>query len=129
MTCYLRSQDEEIDLVPLEEFLRDAPESLSAKKSVGGIPLNFYIFNGVCVGFYLVTFDLFKGKEHDAHQLQKARLEWELQQRRQLAELCNQMQSQKESVAKDIEKQQQHLDNLTPMLRNILLVRYYVLLF
>lgn len=90
-----KSQDEEIDLVPLNEFLRDAPESLTeaAKKS---------------------------RKEHDAHQLQKARLEWELTQRRELSEMCKQMHSQKETVTKDIEKQQQHLDNLAPMLRNIL---------
>ncbi|XP_034239809.1 THO complex subunit 5 homolog [Thrips palmi] len=92
-----KSQDENIDLVPIEEFMRDAPEALKAsapsKKS---------------------------SKEHDAHQLQKARLEWELTQRRELAEMCKQMHSQKETVAKDIEKQQQHLDNLAPMLRNIL---------
>ena len=84
-----KSQDEDIDLVPIEEFLKDAPASV--KKS-----------------------------ENDAHQLQKARLEWELQQRKQLAELCKQIHEEKEKVAKDIEKQQLHLDNLSPMLRNIL---------
>lgn len=61
-------------------------------------------------------------KEHDAHQLQKARLEWELLQRRQLSEMCKQMYGEKEKVATDIEKQQQHLDNLAPMLRSVLQV-------
>lgn len=86
-----KSRDEEITLVPLEEFLRDAPASV--RKAVKG---------------------------QDAHQLQKARLEWELCQRKQLAETCQKMHGEKETVAKDIEKTQQNLENLAPMLRNIL---------
>jgi len=60
----------------------------------------------------------------DDHQLQKARLEWELEQRRALAESCKELHSQKATVARDIEKEQQHLENLAPMLRAILEVKY-----
>ncbi|KAE8748894.1 hypothetical protein FOCC_FOCC004299 [Frankliniella occidentalis] len=87
-----KSLDETIELVPLPEFLRDAPESL--KKAAKD--------------------------QDDPHQLQKARLEWELQQRRQLSEKLKETHEEKDKVAKDIEKQQQNLEELGPLLRKIL---------
>ncbi|KAK3919163.1 THO complex subunit 5-like protein [Frankliniella fusca] len=87
-----KSLDETIDLVPLNEFLRDAPDSLTKAAK----------------------------DQEDPHQLQKARLEWELQQRRQLSEKLKETHEEKDKVAKDIEKQQQNLEELGPLLRKIL---------
>lgn len=87
-----KSKDEEIDLVPVEEFYKEAPESLLRPD---------------------VT-------QHDAHQLKLARLEWELEQRKQLAVMCQKLQAAKETVAKEIQSKRERLDNLTPRLKSIL---------
>jgi THO complex subunit 5 len=87
-----KSKDEEIDLVPVEEFYKEAPESLSRPD---------------------VT-------QHDTHQLKLARLEWELEQRKQLAVMCQKLQAAKETVAKEIQSKRERLDNLTPRLKSIL---------
>jgi len=58
--------------------------------------------------------------QHDAHQLKLARLEWELEQRKQLAVMCQKLQGAKETVAKEIQSKRERLDNLTPRLKSIL---------
>lgn len=67
-----RSADEKIDLVPFEEFLKNAPESSTSK------------------------FKDFDSNDHEqAHSLRLARLEWELTQRKDLAEQCKVMDEEK----------------------------------
>ncbi|KAJ9596915.1 hypothetical protein L9F63_012040 [Diploptera punctata] len=87
-----KSKDEEIDLVPVEDFYKEAPQSLSRPD---------------------VT-------ENDSHQLKLARLEWELEQRKQLAAMCHKLQAAKETVAKEIQTKRERLENLTPRLKSIL---------
>ncbi|XP_034938502.1 THO complex subunit 5 homolog [Chelonus insularis] len=87
-----KSKDELIELVPIEEFYKEAPESISQPN---------------------IT-------KNDAHKLRLARLEWELTQRKQLASLCDELTENKKSVAQNIESKQQRLDNLGPQLRIIL---------
>lgn len=70
-----RSADEKIDLVPFEEFLKHAPESSTSK------------------------FKDFDPNDHEqAHALRLARLEWELTQRKDLAEQCKVMDEEKMKV-------------------------------
>lgn len=70
-----RSADEKIDLVPFEEFLKHAPESSTSK------------------------FKDFDPNDHEqAHCLRLARLEWELTQRKDLAEQCKVMDEEKMKV-------------------------------
>ncbi|XP_008559444.1 THO complex subunit 5 homolog [Microplitis demolitor] len=91
--CFqFKSKDELIELVPEEEFYKEAPESVSQPE---------------------IT-------KEDPHKLRLARLEWELTQRKQLASLCDQLTESKKSVAESIETKQQRLDNLGPQLRSIL---------
>ncbi|XP_063225197.1 THO complex subunit 5 homolog [Bacillus rossius redtenbacheri] len=87
-----KSKDEEIELVSEEEFYRDAPPALTRRE---------------------VT-------EQDGHQLKLARLEWELEQRKQLAALCNKLNLEKDAVGKDIHRKRERLDSLAPQLRTIL---------
>uniref|UniRef100_A0A1B6MH52 THO complex subunit 5 homolog n=1 Tax=Graphocephala atropunctata TaxID=36148 RepID=A0A1B6MH52_9HEMI len=89
-----KSKDEEIDLVAVEEFYSQAPEAIS-RPSVTRV---------------------------DTHQQQLARLEWELKQRKQLALLCQDLQTEKEKVASEISRKQSQLDNLAPMLKEVLMV-------
>lgn len=56
----------------------------------------------------------------DEHQLQLARLEWELRQRRELAAACNDLVSSKERVAAAIAAARSRLDALVPHLRDVL---------
>lgn len=58
--------------------------------------------------------------QNNPHQLKLARLEWELEQRKQLAVMCQKLQAAKETVAKEIQSKRERLDNLTPRLRSIL---------
>ncbi|PSN46673.1 THO complex subunit 5 [Blattella germanica] len=58
--------------------------------------------------------------QKDSHQLKLARLEWELEQRKQLAALCQKLQAAKETVAKEIQTKRERLENLTPRLKSIL---------
>ncbi|CAG9786801.1 unnamed protein product [Diatraea saccharalis] len=87
-----KSKDEEIELVPLEDFYKDAPEEISRPE---------------------VT-------KTDEHQLQLARLEWELQQRRDLAGACSELVASKERVAAAIAAARSRLDALAPHLRDVL---------
>jgi THO complex subunit 5 len=63
---------------------------------------------------------------HDSHQLKLARLEWELEQRKQLAVMCQKLQAAKETVAKEIQSKRERLDNLTPRLKSILEVCFLI---
>lgn len=56
----------------------------------------------------------------DEHQLQLARLEWELRQRRELSSACNELVSSKERVAAAIAAARSRLDALVPHLRDVL---------
>lgn len=87
-----KSKDEEIELVSVEQFYKEAPESISRPD---------------------IT-------QSDTHQLKLARLEWELKQRKQLAALCHELQAEKEKVSAEIQKKQTHLDNLAPVLKEVL---------
>nr|CAD7261591.1 unnamed protein product [Timema shepardi] len=87
-----KSIDEEIELVTVEEFYKEAPATLSRPE---------------------VT-------QTNPHQLKLARLEWELEQRKQLSALCSKLQTAKEMVGKEIQTKKERLDNLTPRLKSIL---------
>ncbi|GBP85219.1 THO complex subunit 5 homolog [Eumeta japonica] len=87
-----KSKDEEIELVSLEEFYKQAPSEISRS-------------------------DITK---KDEHQLQLARLEWELRQRRELAGTCNELLASKERVAAAIAAARSRLDALSPHLRDLL---------
>lgn len=56
----------------------------------------------------------------DEHQLQLARLEWELRQRRELAGACSELVASKERVAAAIAAARSRLDALAPHLRDVL---------
>ncbi|KAJ2949172.1 hypothetical protein O0L34_g6113 [Tuta absoluta] len=86
-----KSKDEEIELVPLEDFYKDAPAEITQPE---------------------VT--------KDEHQLQLARLDWELRQRRELAGACNELVASKERVAAAIAAARSRLDALAPHLRDVL---------
>ncbi|KAI5719144.1 hypothetical protein M8J76_005784 [Diaphorina citri] len=89
-----KSKDEDIDLVDEETFFKDAPESISRPE---------------------VT-------KEDPHQLKLARLEWELKQRKELADECSLVERENESVAANINKKRGQLDNLAPLLKQLLSV-------
>ena len=58
----------------------------------------------------------------DEHQLKLARLEWELKQRKVLAEESRQLENKKEETSVEIRKTKGRLENLVPMIKNILVV-------
>ncbi|XP_014367181.2 THO complex subunit 5 homolog [Papilio machaon] len=87
-----KSKDEEIELVSLEDFYKEAPEDISRPE---------------------IT-------KNDEHQLQLARLEWELRQRRELAGACNELVSSKERVSAAIAAARSRLVALAPHLRDVL---------
>lgn len=87
-----KSQDEEIDLISVDEFYAQAPEAISRPKKT----------------------------ESDEHARRLARLEWELQQRKQLSAMCTELQTAKEKVAKEIESKTSRLDSLAPSLDALL---------
>ncbi|XP_072949391.1 THO complex subunit 5 homolog [Epargyreus clarus] len=87
-----KSKDEEIELVPVEDFYKDAPADVSRPE---------------------IT-------KTDEHQLQLARLEWELQQRRELAGACSELVASKERVAAAIAAARSRLDALAPHLKEVL---------
>ncbi|KAH9629461.1 hypothetical protein HF086_015791 [Spodoptera exigua] len=87
-----KSKDEEIELVSLEDFFTNAPPEISRPELT----------------------------KTDEHQLQLARLEWELRQRRELAAACNELISSKERVAAAIAAARSRLDALVPHLRDVL---------
>uniref|UniRef100_A0A8D9DV57 THO complex subunit 5 homolog n=2 Tax=Cacopsylla melanoneura TaxID=428564 RepID=A0A8D9DV57_9HEMI len=89
-----KSKDEDIDLVDEESFFKDAPEEIARPE---------------------IT-------KSDPHQLKLSRLEWELKQRKELADQCNQVERENESVAGNINKKRGQLDNLAPLLKQLLSV-------
>uniref|UniRef100_A0A6P7GLF6 THO complex subunit 5 homolog n=1 Tax=Diabrotica virgifera virgifera TaxID=50390 RepID=A0A6P7GLF6_DIAVI len=92
-----RSKDEDIELVPFEEFMREAPESLSSKFS---------------------SYD--PDDREQQHSLRLARLEWELTQRKNLAQLCKAFLEQKKKLSEDLLLRKDKLTALTPLLVNVI---------
>ncbi|XP_058120526.1 THO complex subunit 5 homolog [Anopheles ziemanni] len=91
--CYLfKSQDEEIELVPVEEFYERAPETVSRPDHT----------------------------KTDEHIRRIARLEWELQQRKELDAQLKKLQTLKDAVQKDIVSKTERLESLGPRLRELL---------
>uniref|UniRef100_A0A3B5MGE4 THO complex 5 n=1 Tax=Xiphophorus couchianus TaxID=32473 RepID=A0A3B5MGE4_9TELE len=87
-----KSKHEEIDLVSEEEFFQDAPPEISRPSLT----------------------------KNDPHQLTLARLDWELEQRKRLAEKYEESQSTKEKIQKTIEVKKEHLISLQPGLNAIM---------
>ncbi|KAL8560659.1 hypothetical protein ACOMHN_052675 [Nucella lapillus] len=87
-----KSKHEEIELVPTEDFYSDAPEDVSRQEVTGS----------------------------DPHQQMLARLEWELEQRKQLAGKLKEAQTSREKISQEIQKKEDYLDTLQPKLSSIL---------
>lgn len=87
-----KSQHEEIELVSEQEFFQEAPEEISRPH---------------------ITRD-------DQHQLTLARLDWELEQRKRLAEQYKTSLTSKEKIQKAIEQKKEYLSSLQPGLQNIM---------
>lgn len=85
-----KSEDEAIELVPIEEFMSKAPEE-SRKSEV----------------------------LDDKHSLRMARLEFELQQRKEYASQCKELEKNKEEIAQKIVSVRENLDSLEPCLINV----------
>lgn len=81
-----KSHDEDIDLVSESEFYAQAPKSISRPEKTEG----------------------------DEHARRLARLEWELQQRKELSVMCKELQAAKEKVAQEIESKTSRLESLVP---------------
>lgn len=93
--CFqFKSQDEQIELVDEEQFYADAPAEISRPDKT----------------------------RDDEHARRLARLDWELQQRKELAVLCQQLEKQKQLAAQHIETKTQRLDSLAPCLDALLKV-------
>ncbi|KAM5200330.1 THO complex subunit 5 isoform 2-T2 [Hipposideros larvatus] len=87
-----KSKHEEIDLVSLEEFYKEAPVDISKAEVTMG----------------------------DPHQQTLARLDWELEQRKRLAEKYRESLSNKEKILKEIEVKKEYLSSLQPRLNSIM---------
>ncbi|XP_037502947.2 THO complex subunit 5 homolog, partial [Rhipicephalus sanguineus] len=87
-----RSRDEEIDLVPVEEFRREAPAEVLKK-------------------------DL---TDADPHQLTLARLQWELVQRKELSQKLRGLESLREQYDREIERKRECLSGIQPTLQAVL---------
>uniref|UniRef100_A0A3Q3X5Y1 THO complex 5 n=1 Tax=Mola mola TaxID=94237 RepID=A0A3Q3X5Y1_MOLML len=87
-----KSKHEEIDLVSEEEFYKEAPQEISRPHFT----------------------------KNDLHQLTLARLDWELEQRKRLAEKYKESQATKEKIHESIEVIKQHLNSLKPGLNDIM---------
>ncbi|XP_075889319.1 THO complex subunit 5 homolog [Nelusetta ayraudi] len=87
-----KSKHEEIDLVPEDEFYQEAPQDISKPQLT----------------------------KNDTHQLTLARLDWELEQRKRLAEKYKELQATKEKIQKSIEVKKEHLTSLQPGLNAIM---------
>lgn len=83
--------DEKIDLVSVEQFYKEAPESISKPELT----------------------------KNDPHLLRVARLEFEFVQRQKLMEHCNLLEKEKEAIAKSIEGKQAKLDSVGPLLKKV----------
>ncbi|MGH0131060.1 UNVERIFIED_CONTAM: hypothetical protein FKN15_030222 [Acipenser sinensis] len=87
-----KSKHEEIELVSVEEFRRDAPQEISRPEISGA----------------------------DPHQLTLCRLDWELEQRKRLAEKYKESLASKEKIMKGIEIKKEYLSSLQPRLTEIM---------
>lgn len=87
-----KSKHEEIDLVSEDEFYREAPQEISRPNLT----------------------------KNDPHQLTLARLDWELEQRKRLAEKYKESLTTKEKIQKSIEVKKEHLTSLQPGLNAIM---------
>ncbi|CRL03450.1 CLUMA_CG016281, isoform A [Clunio marinus] len=85
-----KSEDEDIKLVSMEEFLKIAPEESRTPEIL-----------------------------EDKHALRMARLEFELQQRKEYAKQCKELEKEKEEVAEKIVALKDNLDSLLPNLQNV----------
>lgn len=85
-----KSEDEDIELVPMEEFLDRGPEESRQSELL-----------------------------EDKHALRMARLEFELQQRKEYAKQCKELEKSKEEVAQKIVTVRENLDSLEPCLLNV----------
>ncbi|KAG5872557.1 hypothetical protein JTB14_033976 [Gonioctena quinquepunctata] len=92
-----KSKDEDIELVSFEDFMRDAPESLSKK------------------------FQNYDPQDREQkHGLRLARLEWELTQRKNLAQLCKSLIEEQKKLGQDLVERKEKLNALRPLLNNII---------
>ncbi|XP_041079504.1 THO complex subunit 5 homolog isoform X1 [Polyodon spathula] len=87
-----KSKHEEIELVSVEEFRRDAPPEISRPEI----------------------------SATDPHQLTLCRLDWELEQRKRLAEKYKESLASKEKIMKGIEIKKEYLSSLQPRLTEIM---------
>ncbi|XP_029475607.1 THO complex subunit 5 homolog isoform X3 [Rhinatrema bivittatum] len=87
-----KSKHEEIDLVSVEEFYQEAPVEISKPEFTIG----------------------------DPHQQTLARLDWELEQRKRLAEKYKQCLANKEKILKEIDVKKEYLSSLQPRLNTIM---------
>ncbi|XP_034026047.1 THO complex subunit 5 homolog [Thalassophryne amazonica] len=87
-----KSKHEEIDLVSEAEFYQGAPEEISRPQLT----------------------------KSDPHQLTLARLDWELEQRKRLAEKYKESLTTKDKIQKSIEVKKEHLRSLQPGLSAIM---------
>ncbi|XP_060699938.1 THO complex subunit 5 homolog isoform X1 [Hemiscyllium ocellatum] len=87
-----KSKHEEIDLVDVEEFYKEAPSDISKP---------------------MLTMN-------DPHQQTLSRLDWELEQRKRLAEKYKESLANKEKIRKDIEIKKEYLNSLQPRLNTIM---------
>lgn len=87
-----KSKHEEIELVSVEEFYKEAPPEISKPDITLG----------------------------DPHQQTLSRLDWELEQRKRLAEKYQECLANKEKILKDIEVKKEYLSNLQPRLNSIM---------
>nr|CAH7718024.1 unnamed protein product [Callosobruchus chinensis] len=91
-----KSKDEDIELVPFEEFMRDAPKSLTEK------------------------FEKYNPEDPEqAHSLRLTRLEWELTQRKNLAQLCKSLMEDKQKLEQDLVVHREKLSALGPLLSTV----------
>uniref|UniRef100_A0A3Q1G959 THO complex 5 n=1 Tax=Acanthochromis polyacanthus TaxID=80966 RepID=A0A3Q1G959_9TELE len=88
----VKSKHEEIDLVSEGEFYQEAPQEISRPHLT----------------------------KNDPHQLTLARLDWELEQRKRLAEKYKESQASRETIQKSIEVKKEHLTSLQPGLNAIM---------
>lgn len=90
--CFsFKSEDEDIELVALEEFIEKAPDTVRSKEVL----------------------------END-HSLRKARLGFELLQRKEYAKQCKDLEKEKEEVAQKTVEVKKNLDSIFPCLQEVL---------
>ncbi|KAG0724310.1 THO complex subunit 5 [Chionoecetes opilio] len=87
-----QSADQEIDLVPVEQFYVEAPDDISRPTET----------------------------QENLHEQRLARLQWELVQRRDQTQLFDKLTEEKEAVAEAISEQERKLASLAPRINTIL---------